>query len=64
MTFIFSMDQMRYIAEGLEYPFVSILEETIKVNIEQLLNEQPGWVPETQVPDLYMVLLFENYHLY
>ncbi|XP_050525426.1 uncharacterized protein LOC126896564 [Daktulosphaira vitifoliae] len=49
-----SEDQMSYIAEGLEYPLIDILEETIKINIEQLLDEQSNWISESQIPDLYM----------
>jgi len=42
------------ISNGLEYPLYNILEETIKTNIEQLLNEIPGWISDTQMCSLYI----------
>ncbi|XP_060856292.1 uncharacterized protein LOC132934018 [Metopolophium dirhodum] len=44
-------DQRIY--NGLEYPLFYILEETIKTNIEQLLNEIPGWISDIQIYSLY-----------
>ncbi|VVC24370.1 OST-HTH/LOTUS domain,Tudor domain [Cinara cedri] len=41
------------LANGLEYALFDILEEKIKNNIESLLEEQPGWIPESQICDLY-----------
>lgn len=44
----------RQISNGLEYPLFNILEETIKNNIEQLLNESPGWISDRQMCNLYI----------
>lgn len=42
------------ISNGLEYPLFNILEETIKTNIEQLLNEIPDWISDRQMCNLYI----------
>lgn len=42
-------------ANGLEYPLFNILEEPIKNNIDLLLNEEDGWIPETKICNLYIV---------
>ncbi|CAH1731848.1 unnamed protein product [Aphis gossypii] len=42
------------ISNGLEYPLFNILEESIKTNIEQLLNEVPGWISDGQMCNLYI----------
>lgn len=42
------------ISNGLEYPLFNILEDSIKSNIEQLLNEVPGWISDRQMCNLYI----------
>ncbi|XP_022182347.1 uncharacterized protein LOC111042113 [Myzus persicae] len=42
------------ISNGLEYPLFYILEDTIKTNIEQLLNEVPDWISDGQMCSLYI----------
>jgi len=42
------------ISNGLEYPLFNILEETIKTNIRQLLNDIPGWIFDRQICGLYI----------
>lgn len=42
------------ISSGLEYPLFNILEEKIKSNIEELLNEIPGFISDRQLCNLYI----------
>jgi len=55
IIFFFSKNNDQQISNGLEYPLFNILEESIKTNIEQLLNEVPGWISDGQMCNLYIV---------
>ncbi|XP_026817471.1 uncharacterized protein LOC113556613 isoform X2 [Rhopalosiphum maidis] len=44
----------KLISNGLEYPLFNILEESIKTNIEQLLDEVPGWISDRHMCNLYI----------
>lgn len=53
--FIFSTIVDQQLANELEYPLFNILEEPIKNNIKILLEEQPSWITERQICNLYNV---------
>lgn len=52
---MFSTGEHQRITYGLEYRLFNILEESIKKNIELLLDEQPSWIRESEIYNLYNV---------
>lgn len=49
------MEEYQKIAYKLEYRFINILEESVMRNIASLLDEQPDWILEKELCDLYNV---------
>lgn len=61
--FLFSCYYNNHITDGLEYPLFNILEESIKSNIESLLDEnEECWISDRNICTLYIVR--NMYNLY